>query len=159
MPVNYRIPDLFAHYTIDENGCWIWLGSKNGCGYGSSRRGGKTIRMHRAFYERHVGPIPAGLLVCHKCDVRACVNPEHLFFGTNKDNMDDRDRKGRLKVAPLGEKHNKAKLTEAQVLEARLLWKGGASGRSLARKFDVNRKTMFFLLKGRNWKNVGGLDV
>ena len=82
----------------DENGCWIWIRAKNLNGYGIV--GGWIIRdkpvrlAHRASYELFVGPILPELSVCHKCDVKACINPKHLFLGTQKDNWNDYVSKG-----------------------------------------------------------------
>ena len=84
---------------ITESGCWIWLNCVDSGGYGSFRRKfrGKTQRAHTASYEAFVAPIPTGMLVCHRCDVRSCCNPEHLFIGTRQDNINDAANKGRLK--------------------------------------------------------------
>lgn len=83
---------------IPESGCWIWKNCLSE-GYGSFRRywGGKTERAHKAAYEAFIGAVPDGLDVCHTCDIRCCCNPNHLFVGTRKDNMQDASKKGRLK--------------------------------------------------------------
>lgn len=77
--------------------CWLWRG-KLTAGYGSMMVDGKAYRAHRWAYERFVGPIPEGLFACHKCDVRNCVNPDHIFIGTNADNVRDMVAKGRNKL-------------------------------------------------------------
>ena len=78
-----------------NTGCHLWVGSVNHAGYGTTRRDGKFIRVHRAAWEAERGSVPAGLHVLHRCDVPSCVNVEHLFLGTHAENMADRDSKGR----------------------------------------------------------------
>ena len=77
------------------NGCWIWTGTKDLKGYGAIRFNGKMHKSHRVAYEIYVGEIPKGMLCCHHCDVPSCCNPDHLFIGTNSDNMRDMYKKGR----------------------------------------------------------------
>ena len=81
--------------TDSRTGCWLWNGAKFENGYGAFSYRNKTVRAHRWSYNYWVGPIPDGLLVCHRCDTPACVNPDHLFVGTQRDNLDDREQKGR----------------------------------------------------------------
>lgn len=84
---------------IPEMGCWIWMGSLNDRGYGRHRLGGRGSAwklMHRLSWEMYRGQVPIGMLVLHRCDIPSCVNPGHLFIGTQKDNMQDASRKGRL---------------------------------------------------------------
>ena len=84
---------------IPESGCWIWMNSIDSVGYGSFRRKfrGSTQRAHKAAYEAFCGTIPKGLWVLHRCDIRSCCNPTHLFIGTRQDNISDAVKKGRLK--------------------------------------------------------------
>ncbi len=80
----------------DPSGCWLWQGGRTGKGYGAIGVEGKTKGVHRVAWELVNGPIPDGMLICHHCDIRNCINPEHLFLGTHTDNMQDALKKGRL---------------------------------------------------------------
>lgn len=80
---------------VPETGCWIWLGAEKGNGYGNVRCGGKNETAHRRSYREAFGDIPDGSDVCHKCDTRLCINPDHLFTGSRLENMADCFRKGR----------------------------------------------------------------
>src|SRR3990167_11106441 len=90
--------DRFWSYVNVAPGdkCWLWNTTPNGSGYGDIYINGKLIQSHRFMWEITYGPIPIGLCVLHRCDIRLCVNPEHLFLGTKKDNMQDAISKDRL---------------------------------------------------------------
>lgn len=90
-------PYLRDNYMpIPGCGCWLWLGAWSTYGYGKVNKHGKVVtEAHRMFYEDRFGPIPDGMQVLHKCDTPPCCNPDHLFLGTQADNMRDMHRKGR----------------------------------------------------------------
>lgn len=92
---------LGKHYIIDDNGCWLWQGSKDKLGYGKLNRNGLLQYAHRYSYHHNKGPITKDMCVCHSCDVRNCVNPDHLWLGTQAENMYDRFAKGRIRVTPV----------------------------------------------------------
>lgn len=100
-----------------DDGCWIFTGRLDKEGYGTIKVGGKYGRpqqAHRIVYEHYNSKIPEGLFVCHKCDVPACCNPDHLFVGTPRDNMLDMIKKGR-NVRTIGERNGNCKLKREQV--------------------------------------------
>lgn len=135
--------------------CWIWKGCINRKGYGEINPGGRSSarRAHRIAYELFVGPIPKGLLVCHKCDNRACVNPEHLFLGTAADNTKDMVAKGRAKGSP-GESHRSAKLTAVQVKDIRERAQRGELQKILAKEYGVNRDEISRIVNRKRWRCV-----
>ena len=141
---------FFSKISPEPNsGCWLWVGNATPSGYGVSWSG-KTMRAHRHSWEIHVGPIPANKIICHKCDNRLCVNPDHLFLGTNKENTADAWRKGRMKRF-LGEAHGQAKFVNADVLDIRA---SGDSVISLAKKYGVNSETIYNILKRKPWVHL-----
>lgn len=105
-------------YVIAPSGCWEWRRCRQIDGYGTVRHGQKTYLAHRLSWELHRGTNPGRLYVLHKCDNPACVNPAHLFLGTQTDNMRDMKRKGRGALRK-GERHPRAKFTEREILEIR----------------------------------------
>ena len=124
-----------------EDDCWNWLASVNKGGYGRFGFNGKQQKAHRVSWMLHNGDIPEGMHVLHICIAnRRCVNPDHLYLGTDQDNMDDKVNQGRV---PKGEAHYKAKLTDEEVIEIRkkyIPWKYPL--RKLAREYGVNQSTI-----------------
>lgn len=132
--------------------CWEWQAGTDGKGYGKFRFQGKRWFAHRLAYALYVGHIPETLFVLHRCDNPSCVNPNHLFLGTQKENIQDAAKKGRLSERR-GEKNTNARLTEEQVLAIRAL-KGKISQREIAALFGVARSTIDDIHSGRTWKHL-----
>ncbi len=129
--------------------CWGWTACKSSWGYGSFRFGGKMRGAHRLSWQLTYGAIPEGLHVCHKCDNPACVNPRHLFLGTNADNHQDAARKGRI---ARGEENGLHKLTEDEVLEIRqFLADGERSQQDIGDEFGVCRTAVSKIKLGERW--------
>lgn len=99
-----------------NSGCWLWLGRLNEWGYGVFRLDNKTVLAHRASWIVNYGEIPDGKKVCHSCDMPPCINPDHLWIGTDDDNAQDCIRKGRA-VHPRGCEHPNVSITEDQAME------------------------------------------
>lgn len=143
----------FWSYVSKGDGCWLWTSALDAHGYGMYRlEAGKSMRRaHRLAWEIINGPIPAELVVCHRCDNPPCVRPDHLFLGTQRDNMHDCVTKGRM---PRGEQRHSAKLTEDQVRSIRALRQAGQSRRSVARTFEVSSRTVLAIESGSKWSWV-----
>jgi hypothetical protein len=121
------------------SGCWLWHGSVNKDGYGTAGGRGARTTAHRLALAWAIGPLPPGMVVRHKCDVPACVNPDHLLLGTHADNMKDCVDRGRK---PRGEACSYSKLTDAQRAEARRRALAGEAIPDLAREYGVSHSTL-----------------
>jgi hypothetical protein len=128
-------------HGMDHAQCWEWLGAGKGNGYGHTSHG----PAHSRAYELFVGDVPAGMDVCHRCDNRACVNPDHLFLGTRAQNMADMVTKGR------GAGGNRKHLREHQVQEIRRRLAVGTAPRVIAETMDVNYATITAIKAGRSY--------
>ena len=142
------------------SGCWLWHGPTNSNGYGLFYVNNNRLSAHRAAWMIYKGPIPPGdgyhgTCVLHKCDVRNCVNPDHLFLGTQKDNILDAVKKGRIAVPDSGycfsrgEKNPAAVLTEKQVLEIRE--RKAERGVDLAKEYSVSTSAISAARTGEKW--------
>lgn len=146
-PLSQRIQR--NHKKVSE--CWIWTGCVGKDGYGVLGVGRKQMRAHRASFEAFSGEIPGGLLVCHRCDQPLCVNPDHLFLGTPRDNTQDMIRKSRRKTLR-GESHPNSKITMKDRETIRLLRSSGAKLSEVAEKFGIAIQTVSAIANGdRNY--------
>lgn len=145
-----------ARSVVDEKtGCWLWQRAIRSNGYGALRTEGRTRPAHRIALSVATGvEPPRGIDACHHCDVRRCVNPDHLFFGTRAENMQDCARKGRGNAPSLsGDECPASKLTAAQVAVIRT---DGRSDAIVAKVYGVNKGAITNLRIGKTWKTAGG---
>lgn len=178
--------ERFWSKTIPEpnSGCWLWTAATTPRGYGvfHAGQGRGASRAHRIAYELTMGPVPDGLLVLHRCDNPSCVNPDHLYVGTHRDNADDREARSRSQIgdrhytrraphlAPRGathgrattpertargEAHGCAKVTAVDVCAIRSLASQGHSAVALARRFGIGHSQALRIINRANWKHVG----
>lgn len=171
------LPNRFLKKINFGDNCWLWTATKNKDGYGKYKVNGKMVYAHRFSYFLFNGVLPRDLLVCHKCDTPACVNPDHLFIGTRKDNSEDmvaKDRQSRAtRIGPSSENHfykrhpelvlrgeqsSRSKLTQFQVDEIRRTYKRGAPGvpsefsfRGLASKYGVSARQICSIVHELSW--------
>lgn len=140
-----------ASFTPEPtSGCWLWTGPLNSYGYGAiwrhERGATTTFRAHRVVYEALRGPIPPGLWALHRCDNRACVNPDHIFLGTHVDNMADMRAKGR---GALGERNASTRLSAAELTDVRAALSAGEGHGVIARRFSVSRSLVSMIAAGK----------
>lgn len=140
----------FAEKVRISDGCWEWTGDKDVKGYGRFFLRGEVIRAHRVSQEIYAGPIPDGMYVLHRCDNPGCVNPAHLFLGTQTDNMLDMEAKGRGRH-PRGEGHLSSKLTEVEV---RKIISDGRSLSVIAKDYDVGKPLVWKIKKRLLWRHL-----
>tara|TARA_R110002012_G_scaffold29220_4_gene90551 strand:- start:1272 stop:1832 length:561 start_codon:yes stop_codon:yes gene_type:complete len=143
MTLKDRILDTIS--IDDDTGCWNWAGSVSCHGRGRLKVKRKTTIASRASYEAFKGEIPKGFYVCHHCDNPLCVNPDHLFAGSAKDNIIDACKKGRH---PKHEKHNKAKLNAKKVEDIR---KREMAAKDYAKKYNVHSTTIYNVWANKTW--------
>ena len=167
-----------AKFTKSPDGCWLWAACRDSGGYGGFQVDGRLLLSHRVAYELYVGPIPDGLYVCHTCDVKPCVRPDHLWLGTHDANMADMASKGRAAKGdkngsriyperrPRGEQHythlhpetvrgdknGNAKLSESGVLAIRAAV--GMTQKQIAIQHGVDWTTIGDILRRKTWKHI-----
>lgn len=139
---------------LGADDCWVWQRARDPKGYGRYGVGKKMCFAHRHAYALTFGPIPEGLCCLHKCDNPPCCNPSHLFLGTQADNMRDMFAKNRHPPVQ-GERHPRAKLTDANVVEIRRLYATGLYiQQELADKYGVHCSIIGFIVNRKIWKHV-----
>ncbi len=157
---------------VDQSGeCWLWMRARDGNGYGRTHLAGyprrKRFGTHRIAYELTYGPIPPGLLVCHRCDNPPCCRPDHLFLGDKRANALDARDKGRLRGVTLaserfhaiGSSHGMAKLNEEKVTEIRARLAAGESVKAVATAFGVSWMTVSRIRRAIRWTHVASTAI
>lgn len=138
--------------------CWNWLASTNTDGYGHLNINNKTRPAHRLIWEWYYGKIIKPMQVLHKCDNRKCVNPNHLFLGTQQDNIQDMINKNRQKCFDYdqrGENHSHNKLTNVDIINIRKQYKNGnITQRELAKKYNVGQSQINRIINKKNWGHI-----
>lgn len=127
---------------VPFSGCWVWMGSLV-YGYGQASRGDKSIRAHRLSYETYKGPVPKGMCVCHTCDNPCCVNPDHLFLGTHKDNAEDKVKKGRQQRG--------LDLSSITPEAVQAILQAPGTQREIAASFGLVHSTVGLIKRGTHW--------
>ncbi len=159
-----RIPieQRFWNFVEKTDGCWLWKGAVNKGGYGlfgyewnSETRRGKQTSANRIAWILTYGPIGKEIKVCHSCDNPSCVRPDHLWIGTQKENIQDMIQKKREVRNPRrGEKHRSAKLTEHQVRTIRSSFQRGVSQSQLAREYSVVNQCINAIVHRKTWSHI-----
>lgn len=153
------LDDKFWNKVDKTDQCWIWTG-RTYRKYGAYSHKGKKYRAHRAVWESIHGAIPVGMVICHKCDNPSCVNPDHLFIGTQADNVRDCKEKGRIRHGdylppPIrGSANPNAKLKESDVIEIRKAHQNGATQLGIAKQYGVHPSIIWQIIHGRAWTHV-----
>jgi transposase len=152
----FRDPEERFWNNVEKGGedeCWEWQGALSQGGYGKIKINGKHWRAHRYAYKLAASE-PGERIVCHHCDNPSCVNPNHLYAGSHKDNAEDRVDRGRQ---ARGEEHKVSKLSREQVLHARALYRGyEKTFVELAEMFGVTYEAIQYAVRGQTWKHLPG---
>lgn len=138
---------FWSKVSVGDSGeCWEWLAAKNEAGYGVINKGNHRVdRAHRISWRvANKRDIPTGLFVCHHCDNRSCVNPGHLFIGTNHDNIKDMVSKGR----------NKTKITGKDVAAIRNRYKNGDTLSEISKDYDISKTNALCVITGKTWAHI-----
>jgi hypothetical protein len=151
---NYpSLEERFWSRVKKTDGCWEWIGGKSQFGYGQIKFNGDQLGAHRVSLSLAGIDAPSDMFVCHHCDNPGCVNPEHLFLGTHKDNMADMWKKGRA-LPRRGSAHHNARLIEEDIPRIRDMLACGAKQKEIAELFGVGFNAISEIKLGKKWKHV-----
>lgn len=147
--VTRSLSDRFWEKVTKTDGCWLWTANMNKKGYGRLWLNGRNEFAQRVSWYLHFGKRDEALLVLHKCDTPSCVNPDHLFLGTNADNMLDKRLKGR---SAKGEGNGNRKLTNEQIIAIR---NSQGSVKEISQQFNIDKTQVYNIQSRKQWKHVG----
>lgn len=148
-----KTSEEFWNRVNQTDTCWLWTGAVRTDGYGHCRYQGNQVSCHRLAWTLTYGEIPIGLCVLHKCDVRLCINPDHLYLGTKKDNSRDAIVRGRWKPFQ-GEAHGSSKIDEVAVRLIFGLSKTGLTHEEIGEQVGLKRGMIGNILRREAWKHV-----
>lgn len=152
-PLYQREPRFWSKAHLRDSGCLEWTRQLNHSGYGAVRVGDQKWAAHRRAWQLAYGDIPPGLNVCHRCDNRKCIHPDHLFLGTQRDNLADMTAKGRRAVVQ-GEQHPFHKITADDVRAIRAGISAGATQMDMARRYGVSKAVVRRIVVRHAWAHV-----
>jgi hypothetical protein len=154
--MKWKLPWHLRYFKDQTSGCHKWMGGKDSWGYGVVCLNSKAVGAHRAAYEKHVGAIPPGMIICHSCDTPSCINPAHMWIGTHADNANDKARKGRTpktnKTFSLNGKRNRPKELVMEIKKR--LAEGVKNQSALAREFGVSSGFVNHIFRGTRRASV-----
>lgn len=156
-PLRKRTDDPHVYFwtRVDRSGgpdaCWEWQGAKQATGYGNLQIDGRSVRAHRLAWSLAHGPVPDGMLVCHRCDNRPCCNPAHLFLGTHAENLADMAAKGR---SSRGSHRPATTLTVKDVRGIRARVAAGEPRSAVARDHGISNSAVSMIVRRKTWKHV-----
>jgi len=148
---------VLENTEILENGCHLFVGYRDECGYGRIFKDGRAVRVHREVWKLHNPNQEITGVIMHSCDTPNCINPAHLSHGTQADNIFDMVSKGR-RVTVKGEKQHDAKLNDDAVKKIRFLYENGIAGPTLAKYFDVSDVVIQLAATGKTWSHINEID-
>ena len=145
---------IFSGVRRTQAGCWLYTGGVSSTGYGVVSVRGRSVGAHRLAYELRIGPVPKGQCVLHRCDVKRCINPNHLFLGTKGTNNTDRKQKGR-NADRKGEKNTSAKLEPLDIARIKRRYATGRySQTEVGEMFGISQQQVSSIVRGQGWPHL-----
>lgn len=141
-------------FQATDTGCINWTGSKDNRGYAMFVNNKEAWKMSRVVYTYHFGDIEPGLFILHSCDNPACVNPDHLSAGTQRENMQQRHARNRYNTQPRGSEHARSRLSEFDIANIRKYWAAGMSQTKLGKMYGEAQPTIYNIVHGNTYSHL-----